>query len=182
MGISKEYSIDLLRLISSMLCIDRVDRPTASQIKNRLLDLIGRYLDSDPHECRKCNKLFATKRALQQRLRDSGHSQNASPGHILGRSGTPIHQMDVAIRQEPALELVKAFRDNGLVLFDHVQGSTSPLFQANDGKIASNTYDSVFGKRPDHTPCAVCIRRFGTKKSFFQHLHCGHHWRGRRYV
>lgn len=164
----------MLCLISSMLSLDRSDRPTVTQVKLRVLDLIKRYFDDNPHNCRKCNQLFATKEALQQHLRESGHLQRAETSS-LRYTGHPLQEPEVAIKLEPTSELARAFHDNGLELVNPFQGPISGVFQVKQEGSASD-------EGPERTLCAACIKQFKSKKQLYRHLYCNHHCKSPKYI
>ncbi|KAF2865140.1 kinase-like domain-containing protein [Massariosphaeria phaeospora] len=76
--ISTNYSIGLLVLVSSMLCAERDDRPTASEVKQRLMALVRDYEFPNAAECRVCSRLFLSKNKLRIHLSESSHEHNRS--------------------------------------------------------------------------------------------------------
>ncbi|ORY09003.1 kinase-like domain-containing protein [Clohesyomyces aquaticus] len=165
--ISRAYSIDLLSLISTMLSIERVDRPTAAQVKEQLMALIRQNISPTAKECRKCQRVFLSTDKLRIHLKRTKHSRKAdadssdedtfeswNPGAAFSRAVAPTHS-------EPE------FRIKGMAkLMEQHQEQGQELTEAG----------------PDPCPCVVCMQCFDSKKTFFKHLHNRNHYRSAKYV
>jgi hypothetical protein len=139
-----------------MLSYDRDDRPTASQVKQKLLELIRRYLEPGANECLKCRQLFHSAAELKQHIKENGHFQsNKVQNH--SRAG---HQHT---------------REYNL------PDPNKPLDEAPELQIRNMAKHIIEEEEEEEDSycrlCAVCMRNFHSKNAFFGHLHNGHHWR-----
>ncbi|KAF2659831.1 kinase-like protein [Lophiostoma macrostomum CBS 122681] len=143
--ISQDYSIDLLSLVSSMLSYDRVDRPTASEVKDMLLTIARTTISTASQECRTCKRVLFSSNQLRKHLKETGHSRKSD-----------LYRTDeqMTILQRPAPET-------------SVDGEAEFKIKG----IAELPSSKMTNTESKHSPCAVCLRQFKSKGKFFQHLH-----------
>lgn len=71
--ISPDYSIELLGLICTMLDSDREQRPTATQVKEKLAALALQLFPSASLHCKSCHQSFSSENQLSKHLKDRGN-------------------------------------------------------------------------------------------------------------
>lgn len=71
--ISANYSIELLSLISSMLSMERDERPTASAVKEQLATIGFQALTTATLHCAACHETFPSRNQLVKHLKKTGH-------------------------------------------------------------------------------------------------------------
>ncbi|KAF2257894.1 kinase-like protein, partial [Lojkania enalia] len=152
--VSKDYSINLLSLISSMLSIDRFKRPTAFEVKEQLMTLI-RKISSTAKECRQCRCVFLSNNKLHKHLQETLHYRDENE-----ESSDEEGPLEPAARNEPLGEI--GFR---------IKGADAQNEALN--QVGFRIKGAATGYVSEENPriCAVCKRDFDAKKHLFKHLH-----------
>ncbi|CAO2651821.1 Nn.00g001040.m01.CDS01 [Neocucurbitaria sp. VM-36] len=150
--ISLDYSIELLSLTSSMLSVDRDDRPTASQVREQLATLGLQLFPAPALHCKSCHQSFPSKNQLSKHYKDTKNQCRYAAEHKIG----PNHAL--------------ASDDTGL----KIRGAAEAP--------AQHYYDENATDVVDPSPCIVCMRHFNSKKRFYKHLHGVNHYRKPNYV
>lgn len=153
--ISADYSMELLSLTSSMLSLDRDERPTATQAKEKLAAIGLQMFTTATLHCSTCHETFPSRNQLSKHLKKAGHWHG--PQNIV-----PL--IKTAVNSSPT---------NGEVDLK-IRGVAEAVTEYH--------FDPKNHEEVDPTPCFVCRRHFNTKKHFFGHLHGANHYRGPKYV
>jgi tRNA U54 and U55 pseudouridine synthase Pus10 len=151
--ISMNYSIELLSLVSTMLTLDREERPTAVQVKVQLTAIAIQLFQPKAATCRVCEQVFSSRKDLLNHLKDTGHKRKplTRDAHL---------KVDQPISKDESELTIRGVAD-------------APIKYYYD----DNELDAI-----EPSPCMVCDKQFNTKRQFFGHLHGVHHYRGLKYV
>jgi serine/threonine protein kinase len=169
---SMNYSVELLKLISTMLSSERDERPTAVQVKDRLKTIALQLFQPKTTKCHTCEETFPSRNQLTKHLKQTGHYRSAA--------GT-----DAAVLPAPnASGKTSGFNICGYAEIPGQPGKENELrIRGCADAPVQYHYDEKNLDAVDPSPCAVCKRHFKTKKQFFTHLLGGpRHFRGAKYV
>jgi hypothetical protein len=148
-----DYSVELLSLVSSMLKVNRDERPTASQVKEELAIIARQLFPAGHRECPICQQTFISKKGLQKHRKKTGHHIEQNGERDTNGQATWT-ETDLHIRGAADAPARYYYEED-----------------ENDKPEADEL-----------PPCVVCWRGYDSKSKLFRHLYCGNHVRRRGQV
>lgn len=160
--IAGDYSFELLSLVSSMLSSKREDRPTATQVKERLAAVVRKMFTvavNNSPTCLICHQSFPSKTQLWKHRKAIGHHKQSDNNLNIGN-----RDMKSEPRSSIAVEDVE-LRIKGV--------ADAP---------ANYHYDNIAQGGENLSPCVVCWRDYASKRQLYKHLYCNEHVRKQKLV
>ncbi|KAF3046903.1 hypothetical protein E8E12_006534 [Didymella heteroderae] len=157
--ISGDYSIWLKSLISSMLRMKRDERPTATQVKNRLAAIAREMFTAEAEttsiRCRTCQNIFPSQKSLMKHMAKKGHNPEQTSNLA------PLTDRITKNESIPPVDI----------------GSTELKVRGIADAPPKHHYDESDREPEAPPPCVVCWKGYDSKQKLFQHLYCGNHTR-----